>query len=443
MRAGAGTAVNLGYQFDRSQIKACLNWRKSIAFAAFINQHKTKEKNMSIFSSDLVSKPLLTDETYVELVKNLFLSIDLLNRDGAVICWENDTNTLSKLIEQHIEKKSEVNTVFGRFTSLRELVPNLDNPLSVPTILLQQKGRSVLAVDCRLLGKGDAIGFLYRLSQLSTASSRPIVIISNIADLLPEDVNHDAPETIKNLLLHLWKDDTRELLHRSEGKFVIHRSDYTILIPIPYSKQSYIDNSRLRNNNLAQIKMDTDWRHWKLDNNEALSYLEKRGWISSELANDVRAFHKESKGIVSQLSYCGKPKNSLQFGKAVEYAVFANLIMSGGELFLPSLDDDGVDVLVKRPDGKYVSVQIKATSCQTKDPGFFAAISHRPRQDYWFVFFSESLKKVWVMNSQEFIENASFSKKGNKSTGEYSINFGKHGTLHSEFIATDFSRLLY
>lgn len=143
------------------------------------------------------------------------------------------------------------------------------------------------------------------------------------------------------------------------------------------------------------------------------------------------------------ISYCGTPKNSLQFGKAVEYAIFTNLIMSGGELFAPSVDDDGVDVLVKRPDGKYIAVQIKSTSSATKDPGLFAAISHRPRPDYWFVFFSESLKMVWVMNSQEFVASASCNHSGSKNAGKYSINFGKHGTRHTQFRATDLTRVLY
>ena len=143
------------------------------------------------------------------------------------------------------------------------------------------------------------------------------------------------------------------------------------------------------------------------------------------------------------LSNCGTPNNPLQFGKAVECAVFSKLIMSGGELFLPMVDDDGVDVLVRRPiDKKYARVQIKATSCNTKDPGLFAAITHHPRTDYWFIFFSESLSKIWVMNSAEFIAHASINKNG-KNKNQYTINFGKKGTLHSRFAVNDFRRILY
>ncbi|MBR5703404.1 MAG: hypothetical protein IKX45_04050 [Bacteroidales bacterium] len=240
---------------------------------------------MSTLSSDLVSKPLLTQETYLELEKNLFLGIDLLNQTGATICWENGSNTLANLIDQHIKKKRGVVSAFGRFASLYEFKPNVVNPLTIPTILLQHKGRPVVSVDCRLLGKKDAIGILYRLSQMST-SLRPIVIINNITDLPPEDAYHDDPMAVENLLLHLWKDDCRQLSHPTEGAFVIRRNNYSVLIPIHDSKRSHINMPRLRNDNLAQIHLSTDRPQWNL-NKEELSYLEKRGWISSEIANQV------------------------------------------------------------------------------------------------------------------------------------------------------------
>ena len=139
----------------------------------------------------------------------------------------------------------------------------------------------------------------------------------------------------------------------------------------------------------------------------------------------------------------GVPKNPQQFGRAVEYAIYSKLIMSGGELFFPAVDDDGVDVLVKRPiDKKIVQVQIKATSISSKDPGLFAAITHSPRTDYWFVFYAEYFQKVWVLSSSEFLSVASRNEKGD-NIGKYTINFGKHGNKHEQFKVDDFQKILY
>ena len=148
--------------------------------------------------------------------------------------------------------------------------------------------------------------------------------------------------------------------------------------------------------------------------------------------------------MLNKVSDCGRPKNPQQFGRAVEYAVFSKLLMSGGELFLPVVDDDGIDVLVKRPgDKKFVQVQIKATSLTSNDPGLFAAISHSSRPDYWFIFYSEKHDKVWVLSSNEFLKEASVNHPGSKNAGKYTINFGKNGTRLSQYEAKDFSRILY
>lgn len=138
------------------------------------------------------------------------------------------------------------------------------------------------------------------------------------------------------------------------------------------------------------------------------------------------------------------PQSRQHFGKAIEYTVFGQLMLSGGELFFPAVDDDGVDVLVRRPiDKKYVEVQVKAKGRNAKEPGLFADITHRLRPDYWFVFYSEQLDKVWVLNSCEFVSYATQNKAGSKKAGTYSINFGNKGTRLKKFEVRDFNRILY
>ena len=149
--------------------------------------------------------------------------------------------------------------------------------------------------------------------------------------------------------------------------------------------------------------------------------------------------------LLKSMSIIGAPKNRFHFGRAIEYAVFSKLLLSGGEIFLPAVDDDGVDVLVKRPkDQRLVQVQIKAKGKNSKDPCMFAAITHRPRQDYWFLFYAEKYDKMWILSSDEFLSVASQNvKKEANHLGKYSINFGKNGDLHSEYVVENFNRILY
>ncbi|MDR1460811.1 MAG: hypothetical protein LBI78_04130 [Campylobacteraceae bacterium] len=92
----------------------------------------------------------------------------------------------------------------------------------------------------------------------------------------------------------------------------------------------------------------------------------------------------------------GKPfRHSAGFGKRIEYYVVSLMLKEGLDIFLPMIDDDAIDAVVKRPDGKYIEVQIKARSKDVKfgDAALFAGIEHEYRENYWFVFYSERIDK--------------------------------------------------
>lgn len=112
------------------------------------------------------------------------------------------------------------------------------------------------------------------------------------------------------------------------------------------------------------------------------------------------------------------------FGKRIEHYLIGQMLKEGLDVYIPMVDDDAIDAVVKRPDGKYVEIQIKARS---KDVGFgdaalFAAIPHEHRDNYWFVFYSERLDSMWIMSSKEFIEESVQNKSG-KNVGKRSIWF--------------------
>lgn len=139
------------------------------------------------------------------------------------------------------------------------------------------------------------------------------------------------------------------------------------------------------------------------------------------------------------------------FGKRIEYYVIGLMLKEGLDVFIPMVDDMGIDAVVRRPDGSFVEVQIKARSKHVLfgDGALFAAIPHELRVNYWFVFYSERMDKMWILSSKEFIQNSHQNKNGiNK--GKRSIWFNgkntKENTEHckpqfEKYLATDFNRI--
>ena len=145
-------------------------------------------------------------------------------------------------------------------------------------------------------------------------------------------------------------------------------------------------------------------------------------------------------------------RNSAAFGKRMEFYVVGLMLKEGLDVYLPLVDDDAIDAVVKKPDGSFVEIQIKARSKKVVfgDAALFAALKHEYRPNYWFVFYSARMDKIWIMTSKEFIAESNQNKKG-INTGKRSIWFnGKNTKLKQEhvkpqfkkYLATDFSRIL-
>ncbi|RDS80968.1 hypothetical protein [Dyella psychrodurans] len=149
-------------------------------------------------------------------------------------------------------------------------------------------------------------------------------------------------------------------------------------------------------------------------------------------------------------------RHSAGFGKRIEYWIVGLMLKSGLDVYLPLVDDDAIDAVIKRPDGSFIEVQIKARSKTANfgDGALFAAITHDSRPNYWFIFYSERMDKLWVLSSEEFIAEASQNKNG-KNIGKRSIWFnGRRKNVqtgepeeyakerYSKYECPDFSRLL-
>ena len=118
------------------------------------------------------------------------------------------------------------------------------------------------------------------------------------------------------------------------------------------------------------------------------------------------------------------------------------------------VDDHGVDCVIKKENGTFIEVQIKARSSDVVDgdAALFSAITHELTPNFYFVFYSERLETMWVMSKEEFIQESVTNKNG-KHAGKHSIWFNgnradsKTGIRKEyckkqfeKYIAKDFSR---
>jgi len=137
-------------------------------------------------------------------------------------------------------------------------------------------------------------------------------------------------------------------------------------------------------------------------------------------------------------------RHSAAFGKRIEYYIVGLMLKEGLDVYLPVVDDDAIDAVVKKPDGGFVEVQIKASSRAVAfgDAASFGAITHEYRPNYWFIFYSERMDKIWILSSKEFIRESKQNKKG-KHVGQRSICFnGKKTKDKTEHVKPQFKKYL-
>lgn len=117
-------------------------------------------------------------------------------------------------------------------------------------------------------------------------------------------------------------------------------------------------------------------------------------------------------------------RHSAGFGKRMEYNLVGKMLMEGLDVYMPLVDDHGVDCVIKKDDGTFIEVQIKARSSEVTDgdAALFSAITHELTENFYFGFYSGRLDLMWILSSEEFLNECVTNKTG-KNKGKRSIWF--------------------
>jgi hypothetical protein len=111
---------------------------------------------------------------------------------------------------------------------------------------------------------------------------------------------------------------------------------------------------------------------------------------------------------------------------------------------LPPVDDFGIDAVIRKRNGEFIELQMKARSKDVTfgDAALFAAITHEIRKNYYFLFYSERMESMWLLSSEEFIKKSTQNKAG-RNQGKRSIWFnGKNTKLLKEHCKPQFEKYL-
>lgn len=143
-----------------------------------------------------------------------------------------------------------------------------------------------------------------------------------------------------------------------------------------------------------------------------------------------------------------KFRDSSSFGKRMEYNIIGELLSEGLDVYTPLVDDHGVDAIIKKGNGTFIELQIKARSNEAKNIGTFANIkidsqlNDKNNINFYYIFRCESklLKKTWVLSFNDFIKNSRENKSG-KNKGHRTIKFstakGKQNAKLAKFDISD------
>ena len=126
--------------------------------------------------------------------------------------------------------------------------------------------------------------------------------------------------------------------------------------------------------------------------------------------------------------------NNFRYGKSREKIVIGELLRHNLDVYLPIVDDRGIDCVIRSNDGNYIELQIKSSSekVSNKDnAGRFTSLKiPDPSETYFFLFFVADAGDhgtYWLFSSIEIDKMARDSNISNVKTYSYGYDIDLTG----------------
>lgn len=119
-----------------------------------------------------------------------------------------------------------------------------------------------------------------------------------------------------------------------------------------------------------------------------------------------------------------KYRDTASFGKRQEYSVISELLKRGFDVYMTLVDDQGIDCVIRVNNKRYLDIQIKARSRGVKHWNFFPQLHFEPRDNFYFIFYTEKDNNFWIIPSKD-IKNFGNKMKSGKNVGTISLSLPK------------------
>lgn len=123
-------------------------------------------------------------------------------------------------------------------------------------------------------------------------------------------------------------------------------------------------------------------------------------------------------------------------GKKGEYKVIGKFLEEGYPVYVPVLDIEGVDCIIRNDKGLLLEIQVKSTGKNNKKPcKIVFKWNKKARKNYIFVFYVERENAFWIIPSEYLVGKGGKEIYGPDKNGECSIDFAvlKHKEWYKEF----------
>ena len=116
-------------------------------------------------------------------------------------------------------------------------------------------------------------------------------------------------------------------------------------------------------------------------------------------------------------------------GKRGEYRVIGKLMESGFTVYVPILDIEGIDCIIKNDTGRLIEIQIKTRNKKDSDNRQFKLKSLRPHKDLFICCYMIDTNEIWMIPSPYFDRIAYTNRYGERAihmTRETQIKIAKY-----------------
>ncbi len=136
--------------------------------------------------------------------------------------------------------------------------------------------------------------------------------------------------------------------------------------------------------------------------------------IPTSISRILYGYPKCSFATRSGVLFC--MAKTITLGKIFEHQIITKLLKNGFEVFLPIVDDRGVDCIIKNNKGNFIEIQIKGRRKDSRN--IFNIKPFKPRNNYFFIFIDKdeetfiipsSFVNEWLGDKNKF--NLTKSKK--------------------------------